>query len=74
MSITVYTKPSCVACNQTKKTLDRLELEYEIIDITLDSQAYDKVVALGFQSAPVVIAGDNAWAGFQPEKLKALVA
>ena len=74
MSITVYSKPACVACNQTKKTLDKLGLEYNVIDITEDASALEKVKSLGFMSAPVVMTGEGeAWAGYQPEKLKALV-
>ena len=73
MSITVYTKPACVACNQTKKTLDKMGLSYNVVDITEDAAAYDKVVSMGFMSAPVVVTDEGgSWAGYQPEKLKAL--
>lgn len=72
-SITVYTKPACIQCTMTKRSLDKLGLPYDIIDISEDTDAYDKVIALGFSSAPVVIAGDEAWAGFQPERISALV-
>jgi glutaredoxin-like protein NrdH len=73
MSITVYTKPQCVQCDQTKRTLDKLGLEYDTVDITVDTDAFDKVVAMGFKSAPVVITDDDAWAGFQPDKINGLV-
>lgn len=72
--ITVYTKPACVQCEQTKKLLTKNGLEFETIDITEDTAAYDKVVALGFQSAPVVITDTDAWAGFNPAKINGLVA
>lgn len=71
--ITVYTKPACVQCEQTKKLLTKNGLEFETIDITEDTAAYDKVVALGFQAAPVVITDDDAWAGFNPAKINGLV-
>lgn len=71
---TVYSKPSCVQCDMTKKMLDKNGIEYTVIDITQDSQAYDKIVAMGFMSVPVVISGDQAWAGFQPEKINSLAA
>ena len=71
--ITVYTKPSCVQCEQTKKLLTKNGLEFETIDITQDTEAYDKVVAMGFLAAPVVVAGENSWAGFQPDKINELV-
>lgn len=69
---TVYSKPACVQCEQTKKLLDRNGVEYTVIDITQDPQAYDKIVGMGFMSVPVVIAGDESWAGFQPDKINLL--
>ena len=74
MTITVYTKPSCVQCEQTKKLLTKNGLAFDTIDITEDQAAYDKVVAMGFQSAPVVITDNDSWAGFNPSKINGLVA
>jgi glutaredoxin-like protein NrdH len=71
---TVYTKPACVQCEQTKKLLDRNGVEYSVVDITKDPEAYDKIVAMGFMAAPVVISGDDSWAGFQPDKINAIAA
>ncbi len=70
----VYTKPSCVQCEQTKKLLDKNGVEYTTVDISQDQEAYDKIVAMGFMAAPVVISGDQAWAGFNPEKINSLAA
>lgn len=70
--ITVYTKPACVQCDATKRHLDKLGLEYETIDITQDEEAYQKIVGLGFQAAPVVITKDNSWSGYQPGKINEL--
>ncbi|WP_278314146.1 glutaredoxin-like protein NrdH [Lolliginicoccus levis] len=74
MSITVYTKPACVQCNATYRALDKAGLEYEIIDISEDDSARDFVMALGYLQAPVVVAGDNHWAGFRPDRIKELSA
>lgn len=71
---TVYTKPSCVQCDMTKKLLDKNGVEYTTIDITQDQAAYDKIVAMGFMAAPVVISGDDSWAGFQPDKINSIAA
>ncbi len=71
---TVYTKPACVQCDQTKKLLDKNGVEYTTIDISKDQEAFDKIVALGFMSAPVVISGNDSWAGFQPDKINAIAA
>jgi glutaredoxin-like protein NrdH len=72
MSITVYTKPACVQCNATYKALDKQGLKYEIVDITEVDEARDYVMALGYSSAPVVVAGDVHWSGFRPDSIKAL--
>jgi glutaredoxin-like protein NrdH len=52
--------------------LDKNGIEYITIDITENQEAYDKVVAMGFRSAPVVISGDQSWSGFQPDKINSL--
>ena len=72
MSITVYTKPACVQCNATYKALDKQGIAYEKVDISLDSEARDYVMALGYLQAPVVVAGGVHWSGFRPDRIKAL--
>ena len=72
MSITLYTKPACVQCNATKKALDRAGLEYSTVDISLDDEARDYVLALGYVQAPVVEANGEHWSGFRPDRIKAL--
>lgn len=74
MSITVYTKPACVQCNATTRALDKAGLSYDLIDLMEDADALDTVKALGYQQAPVVMAGGDHWSGFRPDKIKALVA
>lgn len=72
MAITVYTKPGCVQCNATYKALDKAGLEYTIIDISEDAEARELVVGLGYMQAPVIIAGDEHWAGYRPDSIKKL--
>ncbi len=73
MSVTVYTKPACVQCNDTYKELDRQRIAYDKVDITLDAEARDYVMSLGYLQAPVVVAGNQHWSGFRPDRIKALV-
>lgn len=73
MKITVYTKPSCVQCDQTKRFLDKSNISYATVDITESQEAFDKIISLGFKSAPVVITENDSWAGFNPSKLAKLV-
>ena len=72
MSITVYSKPNCVQCNATYRALDKQGLEYEVVDLTQDAEAMESVKALGYQQAPIVFADGDHWAGFRPDKIKAL--
>jgi glutaredoxin-like protein NrdH len=72
MSITVYSKPACVQCTATQKALDKQGLTYEKVDITLDPEARDYVMALGYLQAPVVVADNDHWSGFRPDRIKAL--
>ena len=72
MSITVYTTPSCVQCNATKRALAKAGMAYEEIDLTVDADALEAVKALGYQQAPVVFADGDHWSGFRPDKIKAL--
>lgn len=69
MSITVYSKPACVQCTATTRALDARGLSYDVIDLTEDDSAMEKVTALGYRQAPVVIAGDAHWAGFRPDMI-----
>ncbi|MBI9001384.1 glutaredoxin-like protein NrdH [Corynebacterium sp. CCM 9185] len=74
MAITVYSKPACVQCTATKKALDRAGLEYELVDISLDDDARDYVMALGYLHAPVVEVDGEHWSGFRPERIRGLAA
>jgi glutaredoxin-like protein NrdH len=72
--ITVYTKPSCVQCDATKRMMDKLKISYSTVDVTVDTEAFDMIVSRGFKSVPVVITNDDAWAGFNPDKISELAA
>ena len=74
MSITLYTKPACVQCKATQKALERAGLNYETVDISLDDEARDYVLALGYLQAPVVEANGEHWSGFRPERINGLAA
>lgn len=72
MSITVYSKPSCVQCDATYRALNKRGIEYTVVDLSVDSEALELVRSLGHQQAPVVIAGDDHWSGFRPDRITAL--
>lgn len=72
MSITVYTKPSCVQCNATYRAMDARGIDYVIKDMSEDPEALEMAKNLGYLQAPVVIAGENHWSGFRPDKIEEL--
>jgi glutaredoxin-like protein NrdH len=74
MTVTVYAKPGCPPCDATCRALAKHGLDIDKRDITTDSAARDEAVALGYTSTPVVVAGDEHWSGFRPDRIKALVA
>lgn len=74
MGITVYTKHDCVQCKATKRALVKQGLEFVEVNLDEDAEALESVKALGYMQAPVVTANGDHWAGFRPDKIKALVA
>lgn len=72
MSIIIYSKPDCVQCNATYRAFDKQGIDYQVIDLTQDQQALNHVKLLGYQQVPVIIAGDDHWSGFRPDKIGAL--
>lgn len=72
--VTVLSKPSCVQCVATERALTKQGIEYTKIDMTEDASALELAKSLGYMAAPVVIAGDEHWSGFRPERIAALAA
>lgn len=74
MDIIVYSKPACVQCTATTRALDARGLSYRVVDLTADGAALEKVTALGYRQAPVVMAGEAHWAGFRPDMIGRLAS
>ncbi|CAN7335304.1 glutaredoxin [Devosia riboflavina] len=72
MTITVYSKPACVQCTATTRALDRKGIDYTVVDISEDADAYARVEEMGYRQVPVVVAGDQHWAGFRPDMIGSL--
>ena len=78
-AITVYTNPSCIACDATKKYLTERNTKFETVDLSTDELALAAVKDLGYMQAPVVFVrypggSESHWAGFRPDKLDGFVA
>lgn len=72
MTITVYSKPACVQCTATTRALEAKGIDFDVVDLTEDDDAMERVTDLGYRQAPVVIAGDAHWSGFRPDLIGSL--
>lgn len=79
MHITIYTKPSCPACQQTKRLFDKKEIDYTEAPITDEVMKF--AAKRNFTQAPIVVVyrtGDTidnseAWSGFRVDHISKLV-
>lgn len=77
--LTVYSKPNCIQCEMTKMWLTQNKIPFETIDIVSNPEALELLKHYGYSSLPVVAIDDElsdeskAWAGFQIDKLEALL-
>lgn len=74
MSVVIYTLPSCVQCDTTKRMMQKINVSYQEVDLSENEDAYQMVKALGYSAAPVVFAGDDHWSGFRPDRIQSLAA
>lgn len=72
MTITVYSKPSCVQCTATYRALDNAGIEYRVVDLSTTPDALTFVQELGYMQAPVVVTDTEHWSGFRPDKITTL--
>ncbi|WP_373202630.1 glutaredoxin domain-containing protein [Mycobacterium marinum] len=76
--VTVYTRnhPKCMACEATKRRLNRRGIAFSEVDIDDDPNISEALTYLGLASLPVVLAetstGERCWSGFRPDKIDAL--
>ena len=71
--LTIYSKPACVQCNATYRALNDKGVEYDVVDMSEDAQALQKVKDLGYLQAPVVITPEGEhWSGFRPDLIATL--
>ena len=71
-TVIVYSKPACPQCTMTKKALTQRGVSFR--EEALDSEVIEKFAERGFRSAPIVVVGETAWAGFQPDMIDGLIA
>jgi glutaredoxin-like protein NrdH len=72
--VTVYSLPACVQCDSTKRLLTKNKIPYNEVDLSQDPAALAMVREMGYTAAPVVVAGEEHWSGFRPDKLSNIAA
>ncbi|MBC9706668.1 MAG: glutaredoxin family protein [Enterococcus sp.] len=73
-SVIVYTKDKCPGCKATMRSLTKKNIAFEALSIEDTPGARDMIKNLGYMQAPVVIAGDEHWSGYNPDRIEALAA
>jgi glutaredoxin-like protein NrdH len=66
--VTIYERPNCISCEQTKRYLDLHGIDYQIK--TLTEEAAREAADSGWSSAPLVYANGTMWGGFSIERMK----
>mgnify|MGYP005615404291 FL=1 len=72
MTVTLFSKPACVQCTATVRALDGRGIGYRVRDLSEDPEALEKVKALGYLQAPVVVTDEKHWSGFRPDLINEL--
>ena len=78
MTITVYSKPACVACDATYRKLNKHGIEYKSVNI-MEALTFVRGLDHSYAQAPVVLVefadGTSAhWSGYRPSSIEGLVA
>lgn len=55
----LFTKTICPKCMLVKATLERNNLQYEVVNIDECPEAREQLIANGFMSVPVLFNGEN---------------
>ena len=72
MTVTVYATTHCPQCHATQRQLDRMGVNYSVINVDDDSAALSRLRELGYRQVPVVVTNECTWTGYRPDLLKQL--
>ena len=68
--VTVYSTPTCPYCRMAKEYLGENKIEFNNIDVSMDSKAaQDMIEKSGQMGVPVIVIGDELIVGFDRAKI-----
>ena len=69
----LFTQPGCQPCKQVERKLVQYGIPYIVHDISIDENARERVLALGYTQTPVVLASDGtSFSGLHLGKIRSL--
>lgn len=72
MLVTIWTKPQCVQCTQSKKLMDKLGIRYEEMNLERHPDTLQAFIDAGYTAAPIVVTDNKVWSGFRMNKIQSL--
>lgn len=71
-TIVYHIGPACVQCNQTKKMMTKLDIDFREVDLREEPELTEKFKAEGHMSAPIVTSSIGTWSGFRLDLIQDL--
>ncbi|MGA2401184.1 MAG: glutaredoxin family protein [Syntrophobacteraceae bacterium] len=73
--IKIYSIPGCSLCDQAKKYLSEKGVDFELVDVSTDSEALQEMKKLsgGARAAPVISVCNKVLVGFKRQELEEAV-
>lgn len=65
--VIVYSTQNCVECDVVKQWLTKEEVPFEVRDVLASPEYQAEVEKFGFLGVPVIVVGDKAVKGFNPD-------
>jgi|TARA_B100000315_G_C14317250_1_gene469113 glutaredoxin len=72
--ITIYSSNFCGACQLVKGYLSLRKVEYVEKNVSTDLEGRTELIAMGYDSTPVVVIGDRQLAGFDSDSIDEALA
>lgn len=72
MNVTVYSTPGCPQCVSTYRAFLIAGIDFEVVTLKDNEDALAYVKGLGHLQAPVVVVGEQHWAGYRPDRITAV--